>query len=62
MMRWQFLLSLAVVMAASELAGCRAEEQDRARSFQPGTYTGRGDEPLTAEQRETLRQRVELGH
>jgi hypothetical protein len=51
------LLGCALV-AALTLGGCREEEQDRVLRFNKGEYAGRPDQPLTAEAREALKERM----
>ena len=51
------LLGCALV-AALTLGACREEEQDRVLRFDKGEYAGRPDQPLTAEAREALKERM----
>ncbi len=44
-------------LAVLVLAGCRAEEQGRVTSYEPGVYKGKPDTQLTEAQRRLLRQR-----
>jgi len=50
-------LSGLAVLAVFILAGCRAEEQGRLTSYEPGVYKGKPDTELTETQRRILRQR-----
>ena len=49
--------TVAVVALAIGLGACRAEEQDRPLTFEPGVYGGAPDEELTDEARQTLDRR-----
>lgn len=53
---------VALVAASALLAGCRAEERDRALQFDKGSYQGQHDEGLSPEQLKTLRERADKGH
>jgi len=44
-------------LAALVLGGCRAEEQGRITSYEPGVYKGKPDTELSDAQRRVLRQR-----
>lgn len=48
----------AVVATALVLAACRAEEQGRVTSFEPGVYLGKKDTALSMAQQERLRLHV----
>lgn len=53
--RMSLVFSACVLVA---LAGCRAEEQDRPQSFEPGVYQGQQDTALDADTLNDLRNRV----
>jgi hypothetical protein len=48
----------ALVVVGLALAACDQNEQGRIRNYEPGTYLGQPDTPLTKEQRDALRQRA----
>lgn len=53
-------VTVAVVAMAIGLGACRAEEQDRPLTFNPGVYGGAPDEVLTDDARQTLDRRHEI--
>ncbi|MFQ5766170.1 MAG: hypothetical protein ACE5GT_14715 [Rhodospirillales bacterium] len=57
-MRRTFTAFGAVVATALVLAACRAEEQGRITSFEPGVYLGKNDTKLSEAQQEQLRLQV----
>ncbi len=48
----------ALIGAGLALAACDQNEQGRIRNYEPGTYLGEVDTPLTEEQQDALRQRA----
>jgi hypothetical protein len=53
------LLPLAILVGLGlALAGCREEEQDRFRFYQPGVYQGKTDQRRSVEQRQALSARL----
>lgn len=54
-------LIAAALAAGLALAGCREAEQGRPLDYEPGTYLGQPDEPLSDETLDTLRQRAASG-
>jgi hypothetical protein len=54
------IIAVIVAGVAVGLAGCREEEQDRPLHLEKGTYSGKADTELTAEQRRALEQRGQL--
>ena len=57
MLRELVWLILALAIAGG-LAGCRAEEQDRFKIYEPGVYQGKPDQALSQAQREALARRM----
>ena len=54
------LAAAALVASAGLLAGCN-EEAERPLHFEKGKYVGPQDAPLSAEQLDALKQRVDRG-
>ena len=59
--RWRGRTALLLIAGCVALSGCREEEQGRILSFEKGTYLGKEDEKLPAEQRDALKQRAKTG-
>lgn len=55
---WTFLVG-CLVAGGLALAGCRSEEQNRATSFEKGTYLGKPDQKLSDEQVNELRRQAQ---
>ncbi len=51
------LLPIAILIVLA-LSGCREDEQDRFRLYQPGVYQGRADQRLSVAQRQALSARL----
>ena len=50
----KILVLFALTAVAAGLAGCAEEEQNRVLSYQKGTYLGKTDQQLSADQLRTL--------
>ncbi|MDP6705955.1 MAG: hypothetical protein QF893_06405 [Alphaproteobacteria bacterium] len=51
------LLPIAILIVLA-LVGCREEEQERFRLYQPGVYQGQADQRLNVAQRQALSARL----
>lgn len=62
MQRTGRMAAVVLLAATAALAGCRADEQNRALHFDKGKYEGEKDQALSPDQLKALRERAELGH
>jgi hypothetical protein len=53
-------IGIAVLLAGLAVAGCDESEQGRVLNYEKGTYLGKPDKQLSADQLDELRQRAKL--
>ena len=57
----QGAIAIAALASALAVAGCREAEQGRPIEYEPGTYLGQEDQPISAETLDVLRERARQG-